>query len=509
MNKYTTFISAIFLILFFSCSEDTLDVVRTGRISGKVIDKVTGDRLSGAKVTTNPASTTVFSDSLGNFTMDDIIVDDYSVQAELDGYASGFESTTVIDGVLSQVSFELTIANTENLPPLAPTLVSPEDGTVDLPLEVTFIWESSDPDGDELTYTLDLRNGSTDEMQNIVVGQDTSYTVNNLQLATKYFWQVTVSDDNNDPVSSVISEFKTLTLPDNPFLFVKKKNDNLVIYSGAEDLDPGNGQQPEPDFNVLQLTSDNVNSFKPRKSNILSRIAFLRNSGGATQIYTMNFDGTDVRQVTNQRPVAGFRIEQLNYTWAQNDSKIYYPHFDKLYSINPDGTDNRLEYSTTDGSFISEVAVPEFDGDLVLLKTNNSSGYEVRIYTARLSTGMEEDVILENIDGAAGGIDISANADKVLYTWDISEAQNSAYKIFESRIYLQTIGSPDPPLPLETDVLIGENDLNVRFSPSEGGIVFTRVKNNTNATPDIYTFLFDDNQSDLLLFTNAFMPDWE
>lgn len=507
MNKYNIFICAIFLISIFSCSEDTLDVVRTGRISGKVIDKVTGERLSGAKITTNPASTTVFSDSLGNFKMNDIIVDDYSVQAELAGYSSAFESTTVIEGVLSQVSFELTVANTENLPPLAPTLVSPEDGAVDLPLEVTFIWESSDPNGDELNYTLDLRNGSTDEMQNIEVGQDTSYTVSNLQLATKYFWQVTVSDGNNDPVSSIISEFKTLTLPDNPFIFVKKKNDNLVIYSGAEDIDAGNGQ--EPDFNVLQLTSDNVNSFKPRKSNILNRIAFLRNSGGATQIYTMNFDGTDVRQVTNQRPLAGFRIEQLNYTWAKNDSKLYYPHFDKLYSINPDGTDNRLEYSTSDGSFISEVAVPEFDEDLVLLKTNNSSGYEVRIYTARLSTGMEENVILENVDGAAGGIDLSANADKVLYTRDVSEAQNSAYRIFESRIFLKTIGNPDPAVQLETDVLVGENDLDVRFSPSEGGVIFTRVRNNTNATPNIYSILFDDNQNDLLLFTNAFMPDWE
>jgi len=296
-------------------------------------------------------------------------------------------------------------------------------------------------------------------------------------------------------------------LPDNPFVFVKKTNDNLVIYSGAEDIDAGNGQ--EPDFNVLQITSDNVNSFRPRKSNILNRIAFLRNSGGATQIYTMNFDGTDVRQVTNQRPVTGFRVEHLNYTWAKNDSKLYYPHFDKLYSINPDGTDNRLEYSTSDGSFISEVAVSEFDEDLVLLKTNNSSGYEVRIYTARLSTGMEENVILENVDGAAGGIDISANADKVIYTWDVSESQNSAYRIFESRIFRYTIGSPDPPIQLETDVLVGENDLDVRFSPSEGGVIFTRVKNNSNASPNIYSILFDDNQNDLLLFTNSFMPDWE
>lgn len=509
MKKYIYLVFASFFLINFGCSEDTIDVVLTGNISGKVTDKVTGEALENVKITTNPASTTVFSDSLGNFRMNDVIVDDYSVQAELEGYATGFESTAVVEGVLSQVSFELSVANTTNLPPLAPTLVSPEDGAEELPLEVTFIWESSDPEEDELTYTLDLRNGSTNEMQVFEVGQDTSYTVSNLKIATKYFWQVTVTDETNDPVSSVISEFKTLTFPDNPFIFVKKMNDNLVIYSGAEDVDPGTGQQPDPDFNVLQLTSENVNSFRPRKSNILNRIAFLRNSGGATQIYTMNFDGTDVRQVTNQRPVAGFRIEQLNYTWALGDSKLYYPHFDKLYSINPDGSGNTLEYTTSDGAFISEVSVPEFDNDLVLLKTNNSSGYEVRIYTVNITTDLEEDVILENVLGAAGGINISSNADLVLYTWDTSEEQNSAYKIYESRIFLKTIGSPDPPLQLETEVLPGENELDTRFSPSEGGIIFTRVKNNTNAIPDIYSYTFGQTQTDQLLFTNSFMPDWE
>src|SRR5690606_207301 len=159
-----------------------------------------------------------------------------------------------------------------------------------------------------------------DEMQMFEVGQDTTFTVSNLQLATKYFWQVTVTDDTNDPVSSIISEFKTLTLPDNPYLFVKEKNENLVIYSGAKDTVTGGNN--EPDFNVVQLTSENTNSFRPRKSKILERIAFLRNSGGNTHIFTMKFAGTDVRQITSQKPVAGFRTEELDFTWSQNDSKI-------------------------------------------------------------------------------------------------------------------------------------------------------------------------------------------
>ncbi len=510
MKKHLTYIVIACFTLLIGCSEDTIDVVMYGTLKGKVIDKESGEPLDNAKITTNPASTTVFTDSSGNFTIQKVAVDDYSVQAELAGYVSGFEAVSVSENNTSEVSFELSVSNTQNLPPSIPILVTPEDGAEEQPLEVQFIWEASNSEADELSYTLDLRNGSTNEMQVFEVGQDTTFTVSNLQLATKYFWQITVSDNDNDPVVSSISEFKTLTLPDNPYLFVKKENDNLVIYSGAEDPDVGNGQEPEPDFNVLKLTSENSNSFRPKKSNILNKIAFLRNTGGNTHIYTMNIDGTNVTQVTSQKPVAGFRTDELEFTWALNDSKIYYPHFDKLYSINSDGGGFTLEYTTIDGAFISEVAVPEFDDDLVLLKTNNSSGYNVRIYTARLSTNSEETIILANVQGAAGGIDISANADKVLYTRDIDEAQNSSYRIFNSRIFLYTIGNPNPATQIVTEVVTGENELDAKFSPSEGGIIFTRVKNNFGAKPDIFSMIFDQQSAnDQLLFTNSYMPNWE
>lgn len=63
-----------------------------------------------------------------------------------------------------------------------------------------------------------------------------------------------------------------------------------------------------------------------------------------------------------------------------------------------------------------EVAIPEFDNDLLLLKTNDLNGYSVRIFTYTLSTDTVETVILEGELGAAGSIDITVNATKVLYT---------------------------------------------------------------------------------------------
>ncbi len=47
--------------------------------------------LENVKISTNPTSSIVFTDSDGNFEIQDVLVDDYSVQAEKDGYLTQFE----------------------------------------------------------------------------------------------------------------------------------------------------------------------------------------------------------------------------------------------------------------------------------------------------------------------------------------------------------------------------------------------------------------------------------
>jgi len=57
---------------------------------------------------------------------------------------------------------------------------------------------------------------------------------------------------------------------------------------------------------------------------------------------------------------------------------------------------------------------------------------------------------------------------------------------------------------------LGENDLDVSFSPSEGGAILTRVLSNLNAVPSIYEINFEGiGNDDIERFTEANMPDWE
>jgi len=498
--------SIFFLSVFilFSCSEDTIEPVLKGNLNGTVIDKESGEPLENVKISTSPSSSTVFTDSDGKFLLSNITVDTYAVEAELDGYVTGFESATLLEGETVSVAFELNVSSANNRPPSRPVLVFPEDGATEIPLEVALIWNSTDPNGDDISYEISVRNGTTNETLNFQVEQDTTLTISNLQLATNYFWQVTASDDINDPVSSPVSVFTTLTSPDNPFLFVKQINGNNVIFSG----DQSEGSQGDPDINLLQLTNENQNSFRPKKNIIVNKIAFLRTLGSNTQLFSMNVDGSNVQQITSTIPVTGFRQSEIRYAWALNGSRLYYPSLDKVYSINPDGSGVQLLYQSDDGSLVSEVDIADFDNDLLLIKTNDLNGYNVRIFTYRISTGLEETVILENVAGAAGSIDFSANADKVLYFRDVSNSQNSIYRIFEARMFIFDIATATE-TPVNSDVVFGENELDCRFAPNEGGAVFVRVNNNINATPRVYSILFEQNANDKLLFNAAFMPDWQ
>ncbi len=504
-TKYYYIYCLLFFVALCSCNEDTLEIERKGSIIGTVLDKETGDPLENVQISTSPASTTTITDEDGNFSLLNILIDDYSVQAELEGYRTGFEPANVIEDAVSEVVFNLELSDTDNQPPSQPNLVFPEDGAEDIELEVQFTWESSDPENDDIFYTLKLRNGTTSEMQEFEIEKDTFFTVDNLNLATNYFWQVSAKDEDNDPVESVISEFRTLTTPNNPYFFVKKENNNNVIYSGNSDNDT---ITETVDQNLFKLTNENNNSFRPKKNNNLQKLAFLRTVGGDAHLFTMNLDGTNVNQITSNVPVAGFRQEEISYTWSNDGAFLYYPNFDKLYRINNDGSGRTLIYQTADGSLISEVVIPEFDTDLLLLKTNDNQGYNIRIFTYRLSMNAEETVVLENVEGAAGGIDISANGDSILYSQDTSNSENQVYRQFAARMFLYDVGAATT-TPIDTDVISGENELQCQFSPTEGGVIFTRVENNFGAKPKIVSLIFGSDIDNNVIFTNSFMPDWQ
>jgi len=498
---YKIILSSFVILAFVSCGEDTINENGHGTLTGTVVKKGDNTPIVDVKITTNPASSTVFSNEDGEFIINDIATGQYSVQAEKDEFLSSFEAATIADGVTVNVVFELDISTANNRPPEEPTLIFPIDNATDVDLIVEFKWTTTDPDDDPIEYSLEVRNSTNDEILLFENLEDTIYNLEDLRLGETYFWQVSASDDINPPVQSAFSSFTTIDESSNRFYFVRKEGDNNVIYSGSD-------QGEDVNHNEFQLTSFDKNSFRPRKNNTTNKIAYLRTDGSETHLFTMNTDGTEINKLTNTNPVSGFRQDELDFAWYQNGQRIYYPSLNKIYSISSSGTGNTLVYEADQGVFISEIDTNEFN-DLILIKTNDADGYNARIVIID-TDGVEQQVIIEGELGALGGIDFSIDGSKVLYTRDVSGSENNIYRLLDSRIFEYNING-DTTIEIDTEKIEGTNDLDCKYSLDNGSVIFMNTSNDGVSQKNIYKFIFDDGEetNKVLIFTDASMPDWQ
>ncbi|WP_370391497.1 carboxypeptidase regulatory-like domain-containing protein [uncultured Winogradskyella sp.] len=500
INKLVVIICFAFVLL--GCNEETLENFDTGTLTGTVVESGTNLPLENVKISTNPNTSTVFTDEEGQFIIEDIPVEDYSVQAELEGFLTAFEGAEITPGSSINVIFELNEETANNRPPVTPTLVTPTDNAVDIPLTTTLVWSGSDPDGDDITYTIELRNDVDEEVLSFSTVNDTVVEVSGLRFGLKYFWQVGAADDiNNDVIQSEVSAFNTIPFPDNRYVFVREIEGNNVIFSADEE------------GNELMLTSPSSNSFRPRQNNVVDKIAFLSNSGSETHIFIMDEDGSNITQVTQDVPVNGFKLEEMDFAWTQNGEQLIYSNFNRLYSINLNGEGLQQIYETPDGSLISEVAVSQ-DESIIVLKTNDVNGYNVNIFTINPNTGNEIDTILSGVSGAAGGLDISVNNQFILYWYDVSGFESSStYRQLNSRIFLYN-RTTSTVLDLSDDKPNGTNDFDCRFTPNEADIIFTNTSNDGVSQKNIV--IADTSPGEIdgasqreVFIENGKMPDYE
>ena len=488
------------LIQLTSCSEDTVDFTGVGKITGRVVEAENFEPIENAKVVLTPTNNTVFTDADGYFVYEEVEAGDYSVSATKEGFLTNFQAATVTVGLEVNVVFEMQIETAGNKPPSTPILITPEDNSIDLDLAVELIWSSKDPDGDEINYKIKIKNSRNNDIELIEDLLDSTYVLTNLTLGTKYFWEVSASDGINDEVWSTVNSFETKKNTGNRILFVRQENGNNVIYSSD---DSGNESA---------LTSNSQNSWRPRKSLATNTIAFLRTVNFETQLYTMNADGSNVFKVTTVS-VDGFKQSELDFSWSSNGAKLIYPHFDKLYEINKDGSGLHLVYQTPDGSFISECDWSS-DSNIIALKTNNSNGYNVSIFTIDMN-GNKLTTVLSGVNGAAGGLNLSVNSKMLLYTYDVSEFESSTYRQLDSRMFIYYFEDQSVK-DISVEKIDGSIDLDPRFSPDEAQVIFVNTSNDGISQKNIFTqnVTQDSSNSDdgfgrEEIFSNAIMPDWE
>lgn len=491
------------LVLLFtvqSCSEELVEQSQTGTLRGKVVKKGTNEPIPNAKLLTTPSTQTVFSDKDGLFEIKNIPVGNYSVKAELSGYIANFQAVNIQgENQTVTVVFEMSDDDSLNSPPTAPVLLSPIDNAANQPLNVELKWNSTDPDtADVLKYRLIVKNNINTNIIEVNNLTEKNYTLNNLQFGVSYFWQVAVSDGVNPEVLSSVFKFTTNAVPTNRYHYVQKQNGNFVIVSS------------DSQGNNFQLTPTMYNSWRPRKNNNSGLVAFLRTEGGGTHIYTVNQDGSNPFKVT-QIPVSGFNNYEMDFAWSTNGNSLIYSNFDKLYKINKDGSGQQLLYTTPDGSFITECDW-SYDSSKIALKTNNYSGYNVKIYIIDMLGNVTKN-ILSGVSGAAGGLNFSIDGQKLLYTRDVSGYQDSNYRQLDSRIFMYNLTNNTVlDVSAESDKAIGTNDYDPRFSPNDSQIILMNTSNDNVSQKNVVVIDLNSSMIDFsrsTIFTNAEMPDYE
>ncbi len=494
--KYILIVLAGFML---SCSEDTIESFGTGTITGMVVMEGTNEPIENVKISSNPSSSTVFTDENGEFILNDVAEGEYSVQAKKDGYVTAFEGATVRNGSEVNLIFELQEATANNRQPSAPQLISPEDGARDLDLSVDFVWSSNDPENDDLAYTLELRNNRNDNVQTFEGIADTTYTVNDLQYGYKYFWQVKASDSINDTVLSEVRSFSTSQSPDNLYYFVQQIGDNNVIFAS------------DGDGNETMLTDPSKNSFRPRKNNIVNKIAYLSTIGGNTHLFVMDPDGGNKVQITNAIPVNGINYDRVGFSWSDDGKKLLYPNFDKLYRTDISGGGKEIVYQAPDGRYIMDIQESEDETFIAVLETD-INGYDGSLFLID-QNGNRFETIISGENGVLDGIDISVNGDLILYTLDVSGYESPGSRQLNAKMYIYNRANAET-YDLSVYKPNGTNDLDPRFAPNEASVIFVNSANYEGAQSDIYIVDYSENFSTLdenryLLIENSFMPDWE
>ncbi|QIE60534.1 hypothetical protein G5B37_13460 [Rasiella rasia] len=489
------FASLLVFVGFIACNEDRVGEDDTGSITGTVVASGTNLPIPNTRISTQPISSTVFSDSLGKFLIENVPTGEYAVEARVEDYITDFEPTVVVANAPVNVVFEMEVSTANNRPPATPELLAPAENEELQSIEAVFQWTTTDPEEDPIEYTLELRNDQNTEVQLFEEITDTTFTYSPLILGAQYFWQVSATDNINEPVLSPVGTFSVISAPvDNRFLFVRTIDGNNVIYSADE-----SGEE-------FQLTSQEKNSYRPRRNVAANKIAYLQSDGAEVDIYTMNRDGTDKTRVTSAVKPTGFNLNEINFSWPANSDKIYYPQFDKLYRINSNGQGLQLMYQTTDGSLISEVDVSEND-NIIALKTNDVNGYNVSIFTIDFN-GNLLDTILSGVAGGAGGLTLSVTNTKVIYAYDVSGFEDATYRRLDSRLFVYDLDTATL-----TDVSGekpgGTNDLEPIFAPNEAFVIFTNTSNDGISQKSVYRLEIEEPETRELLYNNAFMPDWE
>ena len=491
--KHISTIVLLGFLLLTSCNEDTIQPQLLGSIEGQVINKDDLSALENVAISTTPTTGSVFTDVSGNFTLENVPVGTYSIKAEREDFITKLEGVTVTGITPGEVIIRLVKDTSISVPPTTPLVITPIDGAEEQSVNVRLEWISVDEDEEDmLLFDVYLyEDQQSDPILEVMDISDNFLEIRDLEFGKNYFWQVSAKDGRTAPVFGMLWRFTTEPFPDYRFLFAREIDGKYDIYSA-------NGTGDE-----IKLTDNFGSNWRPIMSPNRDKIAFISNLGIDLHIYTMNRDGSDVRQVTNL-PISGLNSFELDFSWSPDGTKILYMRNSILNIINVDGTGFGVLTEAPPGTTFVECDWAG-TGNKILARTLGNAPYASQIWLLE-SDGTFLETVIPDLPGSTGGGVFSIIGTKILYTQDVSGFNSITGRQLDARVFQVDINS-GVRVDLSFDKVDGTNDLDARYSPDGAKVIFTNTNNDGISQRNIYIMDLDgDNRT--LLFENAEMPEW-
>ncbi|HEY0744597.1 MAG TPA: carboxypeptidase regulatory-like domain-containing protein [Chryseosolibacter sp.] len=480
-------LSFVVLFLFFCCNEDTIDPVLFGTIQGKVTFATDGAAAAGVEITTNPGTSVVYTAEDGTFLLE-VPVGTYALAAKLEGFKTESRSITVNRDASTNVDF---VISNDNVLPDSPADPTPSHNALDIATEVTLKWSAPAADRETLTFDLTLYEGTdSNPIKKIESFRDTFLVVQDLKYNTNYFWQVVAKSAGTESTNGPLWHFKTKALPDNRFLFVRAVDANTEIFSSNES-----------GTTSVRITKAPQEQLHPQFSNNGQTIFFTAKAPTGDHIYRIQADGTGLVQLTTL-PAIGYHSTGRNFCLSPDNGKIMYSHYDKLYTIDTNGSNLTLVSTAPAGRHFRECDWTSV-GNRVVVETVGSLPYESEIRLIELDNP-QDSIVVGDLPGIVKNPSFSLDGNSILYTVDAAGFQSADGRQLDSRVMLLNL-TTRAELNLSREKTPGTNDLNPRFT-SNGASVLVENVSNAGGTSNVTAITVSD-QKRKLLFENAAMPD--
>jgi len=512
MKQIQTLLISFTFLFLFSCTEDPFIPALSLQIKGYVYDQDTEMPVFDARVTILNTSDFTDTDSTGFFQFDSLnFRESFALRVE----KSGFEDQTITiafdsEGpMVRQVEIPVSVDVSLNAAPTPSALLQPVNGAVDMPVNTTLRWTINRDDPDEaMTFTVHVFNDANPTGQ-VFTTLDTTLTLSELEYDHAYYWQVVADDGVNDPVASLVHSFRTESFPDYRIFFVRKDagTGNLVVHAAER---PYAGADPDS-LRSIAITDPEQSCWRPHYHPEADRVAYIAYSGIEPHLFTMDRDGGNVRQVTSSKPITSFNLLEVNYSWSPNGGQLVYPHEDKLYVINENGSGLRELVTADLGYFFVEVDWS--DQDVIVARMQRADRYQSQIALYDTGGKLIRYLIDEQLPQRwYGGPILSEGSDFIIYVEDREAQRFPDEQPRRTRLLRRrALGN------FSTDPIVNAgaippntNDLYPCIPPGGELVLFVNRPSDRSRLGDVYYMTIGGTSAETrtLVYRNATMPDW-